>query len=704
MESNDKHILDKQLHDKLYDQEVTPPDFDWDNIEAELDGKTIPQHSFIFKGLMIATAIAVSVGILSTLMHLNDTHGTKSMNNAVSTSTESLNAPSKVQTYGGETDFSNSETNAATTEYSDPIQSQIGNVTTTENSASTPNASNQDNHISSSTANQNIRIGKNLPALAKASSLPNKKDVSGLQKTPQLTKEQTAMNAPLLNNEKPAHLIPAGIKSKKEIAKTNKGKALKKNTSSSNDLQTRFEEDHSNNGLSTLIGKTTDKTILKDIQNAILNNRNINKTPTQELNKNTKSGQEVASEISFISKENISETVVSNKPTSGKLISSKGASKRDLTTRNTTNTETSLIAKGNKSTEGSETNQQKNAVKLTTPDNTKVKTPVKDLESNQIDQNANVKGIGTVKAAEVNKSEVQKNNSVPVSKEQTLGSIKNDSTVAIAPKTVLLDSSKTKPADAVTVKSRDSSAVKKSKLKISPNGVVFQMLYNQPNYANLNGTSTASNLTSALSLNSKSLLASLLYNTSIHPLIDINVGLSYQYNTVTVVQNLTTVKKYNDTTHRFFDSLVVVGVDTFGIPKYANQQFNEVIITEKSEEYNTNNTFQNQYAYLGVPLEVIFKKDLSKKLQFMALFGFRMQFLVYENLAEANAESKVTVASHSFNYYGSIGLGYKLTDKLTLTAALNMANLSAGQLNIYNNNSTSKLVFSPELRCSWFIF
>jgi len=326
------------------------------------------------------------------------------------------------------------------------------------------------------------------------------------------------------------------------------------------------------------------------------------------------------------------------------------------------------------------------------------------LESNQIDPNTNVKGTGTVKAAEMNMSEVQKNNSVPVSKEQTLGNIKNDSTVAIAPKTVLLDSSKTKPADAVTVKSRDSSAVKKSKLKISPNGVVFQMLYNQPNYANLNGTSTASNLTSALSLNSKSFLASLLYNTSIHPLIDINVGLSYQYNTVTVAQNLTTVKKYIDTTHRFFDSLVVVGVDTFGIQKYAHQQFNELIITEKSEEYNTNNTFQNQYAYLGVPLEVIFKKDLYKKLQFMALFGFRMQFLVYENLAEANTESKVTVASHSFNYYGSIGLGYKLTDKLTLTAALNMANLSAGQLNIFNNNSTSKLVFSPELRCSWFIF
>ena len=729
MESNDKHILDKQLHDKLYDQEVAPPDFAWDNIDAELDGKTNPKHPFIFKGLMIATAIALSVGILSTLLYLNDTHGTKSMNNAVSTSTESLNTPSKVQTDGSETGFSNSETNAATSENSAPIQSQAGNGTTNDNSAKTPIVSNQDNHLSSTNANQNNGIENSLPSVAKASSLPNKKEVSGLQKTPPFEKEQVEMNAPLPSKEKPANLIPSGIKSNTGIFKTNKGKALKQNTASTNAPQTGFEKDNTMNDLSKLHVNHSEKTTQQEVQSKKVSLDKINNTKTQSQNNNQSQGFKNKTNTKGIST-NMGTTekglvkientpldgvdnknkVTSKKASSTKLASNgrpnngKEAAYNPLKTGNLNAAETGFGGKENNVNEGPATNQQGNAIKLYSPKITKEQTPVKALETNLIDSNPKVTGM--VKKAEETKSEVQNSNTVPVSTEQTqtLGNSKNDSTVANAPKTVLLDSSKTKPADAVTVKSRDSSAVKKNKLKISPNGVVFQMLYNQPNYANLNGTSTASNLTSTLSLNSKSFLASLLYNTSIHPLIDINVGLSYQYNTVTVAQNLTTVKKYSDTTHRFFDSLVVVGVDTFGNPKYANQQFNKLIITERSEESNTNNSFQNQYAYLGVPIEVIFKKDVFKKLQFMALVGFRMQFLVYENLAEANAESKVTVASKSFNYYGSIGLGYKLTDKFTLTAALNMANVSDGQVTIYNNNSTSKVVFSPELRCSWFIF
>ena len=726
MESNDKHILDKQLHDKLYDQEVAPPDFAWDNIEEELNGNNNSKHPFIFKRFIITTAITVSIALLSTFLYWNKTHNNKSIHQGISTNSEKLNALAN-DVVDHKKGVSKAGNTIPVRENAVPIQKQDNNRSTNQKEKSGQSASNHDKHLSGNNTNQNKEIG--LPSVNNTSSLPIQKEASELHKHPQISKEKVALNAPLLGNEKLDNLISTSIKANKDLVKTNQGKVLKKNIASQNDLHTGFEKDNTMASLAKLDVNDAEKTPKEEVQSKKVPLNKINSAKTQSQNKpqsqgfkNKKNTKEIATnvgttETGLIDKENTNVDGVANtnKVTTKKNAFQKSASHdkphrgkkasyNQLKTVNSNATETGFKVKENVVIDGSTPNQQGNTKKLNSPKITNEQTPIKALETNQIDQTPQM--LGAVKAGEETKSDVPKSNNVSDLKEplQAFDNSKSDSKLSNTTKNTSLDSSKVKQTDAVALKSKDSLAVKKSKLKISPNGVVFQMLYNQPNFANLNGTSTASNLTSALTLNSKSFLASLLYNTSIHPLIDINVGLSYQYNTVTVAQHLTTVKTYNDTTHRFFDSLVVVGVDTFGNPKYANQQFNKMIITEKSEESNTNNAFQNQYAYLGVPLEVIFKKNISHKLQFMALVGFRMQFLAYKNLAEANTTSKVTVASQLFNYYGSVGLGYKLTDKFTLTAALNMANVSAGQVSIYNNNSISKVVFSPELRCSWFIF
>ena len=70
MEHKKQHLLDEQLKEKLYDQEMAPPDFLWENIVKELSADKIPWwKNNLYQIFMTCILVTCSVAGVSFYLH-----------------------------------------------------------------------------------------------------------------------------------------------------------------------------------------------------------------------------------------------------------------------------------------------------------------------------------------------------------------------------------------------------------------------------------------------------------------------------------------------------------------------------------------------------------------------------------------------------------------------------------------------------------
>lgn len=618
MESNDNNILDKQLKEKLYDQEVSPPDFMWDKIEDELGAPKSNKFPFSILKFFSIVAVVSSIALFYGLLKDAD----KSEDKLLLKSHVSKNEQSKL------THDSNNE----------DIQNTYHSKDYQDKKELTTNSTTENEHISTQVNDEHNTLKND-----------NRTDRES-------EKKKVLMNQIKTNTSKLNTLAQKDFKSNQKSA--DKMNAFKSSTQNNNVL---------------IVGKITN-----------INNDSKNKT-NPKANKNTTKTNSGNSKLQNV------ELTKGTTPLESKL-------KRD----NEINTKENVSSLNiqNKVLEKEPNLEKKQSAELSVQSNNEVKDNL-NLESKK--ENINLRNesnkLNKEVVLELNKEVVldkladknidqseQKNNINPVI---------NDVTIK--------DSTSLKSNDTLDSKSKVEQLKKKSLFNLSSQGITIGALF-YPNGAGLNYDYSGStpSLSKKISVSSKSFMVNLLYKLGITPSWSFNTGINYQHYSIDALQTNTSEKIVLDSVQKFRSIKTFIGFDSTShdsLFTIITQSYFDV--SQRGEKSTSNVLKKNQVAYLGIPIEVSFQKQVYGKIQFLALLGFRMQFLVYQNIGKIDDLTELKSSSKIFNYYGSFGIGYKLNDQISLNAFLNMNVLNSGQLSINSSNSNTKIAYSPELRMTW---
>lgn len=242
---------------------------------------------------------------------------------------------------------------------------------------------------------------------------------------------------------------------------------------------------------------------------------------------------------------------------------------------------------------------------------------------------------------------------------------------------------------------------------MNPSSIVFQSNFGIPDYDNLsNSINTETNRTKiTANIRSKAFSASVMFAKEIYPNFEIHLGVSYQHTNFQLSKY--TAQKMDKTLAVKFDTLLntvvnqgtttqlttYVGYDADGNVVYLSPVDSPIVSNGFSPKASPEIT--SNISYLGIPIELKYKKSIWTDVQLELLAGFSSQFMIYNS---NTSELPIKAQSNQFNYYGSLGLGYNITSKMILSGMLNVKRLNASQFSLGNVNSKSQILYSPELR------
>lgn len=292
----------------------------------------------------------------------------------------------------------------------------------------------------------------------------------------------------------------------------------------------------------------------------------------------------------------------------------------------------------------------------------------------------------------------------------------NESIVSKSSSTTILKINKSDSIDKkeITVLKDSSSSKSKEKKQdktriwnLKPSSIVFQTNFGIPDYDNLsNSINTETNRTKVTAnIRSKAFSASVMLAKEIHPNFEFHIGVLYQQTNFQLSKY--TAQKMDKTLAVKFDTLLntvvnqgtttqlttYVGYDTDCNVVYLSPVDSPIVPNGFSPKASPEIT--SNISYLGVPIELMFKKSLWTDVQLELLAGFSSQFMIYNS---NTSELPINAQSNQFNYYGSLGLGYNITSKMILSGMLNIKKLNASQYSLNSDKSKSQILYSPELR------